>query len=108
MANQYPLAGLSAYNASVDAENWTIAQYGSDADDWAGNAFKHGTWNCQGVRKMIFNGYSKWQSLDLMRQFASAHEKDVNGNYDATSRSICITTLFLENTWNRILLLLLQ
>jgi hypothetical protein len=71
-----PVAGYCVSQAKDNATLWTNQHYGNQADGWRGNAFKHATWNSNGVGKMINSGYSRWSAYTLMKRFALAHERD--------------------------------
>jgi hypothetical protein len=75
LARGDPQAGIIMFNAKLDSEHWTQADYGSQEDNWRGNAYKHAVLNCQGVRKFINSGRNQWEAYDKVKQFATAHER---------------------------------
>ncbi|MBC3795274.1 DUF6973 domain-containing protein [Spirosoma utsteinense] len=94
VTRDFPQAGLSVYNAALDARNWATEQFGlpgygdaGNLDNWRGNAFKHAAWNAQGVRKMVNGGYERFRAFYIMKLFATAHEKDPNVNVILTAES---------------------
>jgi hypothetical protein len=93
LANVFPIAGLCVSNARYDSQAWTNERFGSHLpDSWKGNAFKHAVWNAQGVRKMINSGYGRYESYNLMKLFATAHEQDPNlgGAINANDVNTCM------------------
>ncbi len=85
-------------DARWDAESWTDEKFATHIPDkWRGNAFKHMVWNAQGVKKMIWQGYSQWTAYDLTKQFTTAHERDPNVNNGNLDPNNIDTAMDLHN-----------
>lgn len=79
LANQYSVYGYHIERAAYDALNWTQEYFGDGlAQRNRADCFRHCIWNVESCRKMFNLGYNKWEVLERVRQFATAHEHVTN------------------------------